>query len=343
VQDCIVLGGGAVGCAIAWRLAQRKLRVTLVERGLIGGEATWAAAGILAPQAESPSPGPLFDLLRHSRELWPAFAAELVVAADMEVGYRPTGTLVVDGDPDRFEWQRALGLRVERRGTSVFLPDDHQVEPRLLASALGAAALFAGVTLRPGLAQAVVREGSHIGLLVDGDRLETRHLVIAAGAWSSQLPGLPPLPEVRPLRGQMLELRAAPDLVPHILYGEGGYLVPRADGRVLCGSSEDDVGFQKEVTPPVLARLLERALRLEPRLAQAAVSGFWAGFRPATADRLPLLGTAAPGLHLATAHHRNGILLAPLTAELIAALVTGEAPPADIAAFSPAREMHASR
>jgi glycine oxidase len=338
VRDCIVVGGGAIGCAVAWRLAQRRLRVTLVERGPLGGEATWAAAGILAPQAEAQGPGPLFDLLCAGRERWPAFAADVEAASGMEVAYRQTGTLVVDGDAARFEWQRALGLRVESRGSSVFLPDDHQVEPRLLGSALAGAALIAGVGLVPGEAQRLVfDEGRVTGLIVDGELLPAPAVVVAAGAWSSQLQGLPPLPPVRPLRGQMLELRAAPDLLSHIVYGDGGYLVPRADGRVLCGSSEEDAGFVKQVTPPTLSRLLQRALKLEPRLAEAQVSGFWAGFRPGTPDGLPLLGTAAPGLHLATGHYRNGILLLPVTAEIVAALVTGEPPPVDIHAFRPAR------
>jgi glycine oxidase len=330
---CIVVGGGAVGCAVAWRLAQRKLRVTLVERGPLGGEATWAAAGILAPQAEFAAPGPLFHLCVRSRELWPDFAAELG-----EVGYRQTGTLMVEGEVARMEWQRALGLRVEPRGRALFFPDDHAVDPRLLSPALGAAMLRAGVSLHPGEAQELVHDGDRVaGVVVDGERLEADRVVVAAGAWSSRFAGVPP---VRPLRGQMVLLSAAPGLVPHVLYGDGGYLVPRADGRVLCGSSEDDVGFVKQVTPPVLQRLLHRAQTLEPRLAGAEVSGFWAGLRPATADRLPLLGTAAPGLVLATGHYRNGILLLPLTAAIAAALVTGDPPPVDVSPFHAAREMH---
>lgn len=318
------MGGGAVGCGVARRLS-RSCQVTLVERGPLGGEATWAAAGILAPQAEFSAPSPLFSLACKSRDLWPAFADELG-----EVGYRQTGTLLLEPG-DRWQWQRALGLRAERRGSSLFLPDDHQVEPRLLAARLSQ-------PFRQGEAQQIVFEGGRaVGVLVDGELLAADQIVIAAGAWSSQLAG----PPVRPLRGQMLELRAQPGLLPHVLYGEGGYLVPRADGRVLCGSSEDDVGFDKQVTPAVLARLQERAQRLEPRLAGAEVSGHWAGLRPATLDRRPLLGTVAPGLHLATAHHRHGILLLPITVEIVAALVTGETPPVDLTPFSPAREMHA--
>jgi glycine oxidase len=321
---CIVVGGGAVGCGVARRLSQI-LPVTLVERGALGGEASWAAAGILAPQAEFSAPSPLFDLACKSRDLWPAFAQELG-----DVGYHQTGTLMLEPGT-RHEWQRALGLRVEKRGSALFLPDDHQVEPRPLVSALAQ-----GLRLRQGEAQRLVFDGDRVkGVIVDGELVPADHVVVAAGAWSSQLAG----PPVRPLRGQMLELRAAPGLVPHIVYGEGGYLVPRADGRVLCGSSEEEAGFAKQVTPPVLARLLDRAQKLEPRLAAAEVSGCWSGLRPTTADRLPLLGTIAPGLHLCTGHYRHGLLLLPITVEIVAALVTGERPPVDLAPFSPAREM----
>ncbi len=348
---CIVIGGGAIGCAVAWRLAQRRLDVILVERGPIAGEATWAAAGLLAPQAEAHAPDPLFHLQRRSRDAWPQMVDELRDAAGIDVGFRRTGTTMVALDDDelpalraRFDWQRAAGLRVEwaeprRFAAALYLPDDHQVEPRRLGSALGTAMQRAGVKLRAGVARRLLSDGTRVtGVLCDDAQLEADQVIVAAGAWSSLIDGLPPMPRVRPLRGQLVELDALPGLVPHTLYGDGGYLVPRADGRILVGSSEEEVGFVKQVTPPVLARLLERAVRLVPELAQAAVIGSWAGFRPTTPDRLPLLGAGAlEGLHLATGHHRNGVLLAPVTAEILAAVVTGEPSPVDLRAFSPAR------
>jgi glycine oxidase len=344
----LVIGGGAIGCTIAWRLAQRGLGVTLVERGALGGEATSAAAGILAPQAEAHAPGPLYSLTCESRARWPGFADELQRVSEIDVGYRATGTLMVPLDETeelslraRLEWQRAAGQRAEWTGRGLYLPDDHQVDPRLLARALATAAARAGVVVHTGSARRLLGDGQRIsGALVDETALEADQVVLAGGAWTSLVDGLPPMPRVRPLRGQLLELRAAPDLVAHVTFGDGGYLVPRADGRILVGSSEDDVGFVKSVTPPVLSRLLERALKLEPRLAGAEVLGCWAGLRPATGDRLPLLGRSLPGLQIAAGHYRNGILLAPLTAEIVAAGVTGQPPPVALGPFSPARPMH---
>ncbi len=346
IVDVIVVGGGAIGCAVAWRLAQRGLEVTLVERGPLGGEASWAAAGILAPQAEADAPGPLFSLKCHSRALWPSFAVELREASGIDVGWVACGTLMVALDDAeaaalraRLEWQQAAGLRVEQRGRSLYLPDDHQVEPRLVGRALATALARTGVTVRQGEAQRLVHDRARVsGLIVDGEMVTGGHVVLAGGAWSSRLDGLPPMPRVQPLRGQLLELAAPPGLVAHVLFGDGGYLVPRADGRIVVGSSEEEVGFVKEVTPPVLARLRQRAARLVPSLAEAPLVGAWAGLRPSTKDRLPLLGnTPLDGLHVATGHHRNGILLLPVTAQIVTALVTGVAPTVELSAFSPSR------
>jgi glycine oxidase len=343
---CIVIGAGAVGCAVAWRLRQRGYSVTLVDRGPPAGEASQAAAGILSPQAEAHGPGPLFELSLKSREKWPAFAAELEQSSGMSVGYRRTGTRMLALDETeaaalaaRADWQRAAGLRADWQAPALHLPDDHQVEPPLLGAALWAAAERSGARLVTGWARRILGDGARVtGVLVDDQPLDAERVVLAAGAWSSLVDGLPPLPRVRPLRGQLLELTGSPGLVESVVFGDGGYLVPRADGRVLVGSSEEEAGFVKQVTPEVLARLCRRALRLAPELASAAVTRFWSGLRPTTDDRLPVLGaTALAGLIAATGHHRNGILLAPITAEIVAALVAGEPPAVELQPFSPAR------
>jgi glycine oxidase len=343
---CVVIGAGAVGCAVAWRLGQRGLAVTLIDRGPPAGEASSAAAGILSPQAEAHGPGPLFELSLRSRERWPAFVTELEQASGMAVGYRRTGARMVALDEAeaaalvaRGEWQRAAGLRAEWHAPSLYLPDDHQVEPPLLGAALWVAAERAGVRRVTGWARRLLHDGARVtGVVVDDQPFDAERVVLAAGAWSSLLDGLPPLPRVRPLRGQLLELSGSPGLVETVVFGDGGYLVPRADGRVLVGSSEEEAGFVKQVTPEVLSRLCRRALTLAPELSRASVTRFWSGLRPTTDDRLPVLGaTALAGLYAATGHHRNGILLAPITAEIIAALVAGEAPPLELQPFSPAR------
>jgi glycine oxidase len=366
-----VLGGGVIGCAVAWRLRQRGCAVTIVERGPLGGGASHAAGGILAPQVEAHAPGPLFELARASRARYARLADELRETTGIDIGLRRDGTLVA-GDGARFAWQREAGLPVERLSRealralepalaldeAVRLPDDHQVEPRPLVRALAAAALGAGAQLRVASARRILVAASGASRLLggfaaedarfDGDRasgvllddgaLDADAIVLACGAWSSLVDGLPPAPRVEPLRGQMLELTLPAPLFRHVVFGDGGYLVPRADGRVLCGSSEEAVGFDARTTASVLERLLARARTLCPALAGATPTGHWAGLRPSTADQLPLLGPSSlPGLFFATGHRRNGILLAPITAEIVAACLTGERAPVELAPFLPSR------
>jgi glycine oxidase len=192
--------------------------------------------------------------------------------------------------------------------------------------------------------RAEVRRLRHDGrrvLGIDTDRgaHDPGQVVLAAGAWSSQLEGAPlPRGAVVPVRGQMIELRAPAPPVRHVVFGAGGYLVPRADGRVLCGSTEERVGFAKEVTAAGLGTLCARAARLCPTLATLPVGDHWSGLRPASADALPYIGLSAlAGLTVCTGHFRNGVLLAPLSAEIVAALVTGGTVPVDVSALSPAR------
>jgi glycine oxidase len=360
--DTVILGGGVIGCAIALRLAQRGQAVLVVERGPVGGEASSAAAGILAPLAEADAPGPLFELLRRSRALYPALAEELRATVGLDIGYRQEGTLVVaDSDEelthlqDRLRWQRAAGLPVaaldpaELRALEPALAparaalrfaDDHQVDNRLLVRALEVACARAGVRFVTAGARRLLSDGGRAaGVELDQGRLSAGSVVVALGSWSGLIEGVPELAQpVRPLRGQLLELRLPAPPFAHVVFGAGGYLVPRGDGRVLVGSTAEWVGFRKEVTAEGLATLLARAIRLCPALAEAPVASFWSGLRPTTADRLPLLGPGPlPGLFFATGHHRNGILLAPITGELIAACVSGAPPALDLAPFSPMR------
>jgi glycine oxidase len=364
--DVLVLGGGVIGCAVALALRDRGLQVTVVERGEPAREASWAAAGILAPQAEAHGPGPFLQLALASRARWGAWAAALAERTGLDVAYRHDGTLVLALDEDhqarleaRLDWQRQAGLRVERlspaelaerepsvtpRGCRMALrfPDDHQVDPRRLAPSLLAACAHAGVRFVTASARRVLHDGARAtGADLDGVAVSAGAVVVACGAWSALLDGAGlPARAVEPLRGQMIELSTGlsgrPVPLSHVVFGHGGYLVPRSDGRVLCGSTEEKVGFRKEVTPAGLATLGERAARLCPALSEARVLDSWSGLRPSTPDGLPLIGpTALAGLHAACGHHRNGILLAPITAELIAGSLTGGVPVP--AAFSPAR------
>ena len=354
----IIIGGGVMGCAIAFRLAQRGFAPLVIERAIPGAEAASAAGGIIAPQKEAEGPGPLLDLGLRSRAAFPALAEELRRLTGLDIGYRPSGLLALATAADaplleeRAAWQSAMGLRVELLGPAELrrqegalgefplalrLPDEAQVDPPLLVKALQFAAARAGAVFRAAYVRRVLHDGQQVrGVDVEGETLPAEAVVVAAGSWSALVEGAAlPAFAVRPMRGQMVELLTRPPLLSHIVFAPGGYLVPRPDGRLLVGSTMELVGFRKEVTAAGLERLLALAQRVAPALADAQVGRFWAGFRPFTEDRLPILGpTAIAGLHLATGHFRNGILLTPISAEAIAAVVAGDPSPVDLTPFS---------
>jgi glycine oxidase len=365
-SECLVVGAGAIGMASALRLAERGLAVTLFDRGAPGDEASSAAGGILAPLAESHGPGALLELLLAARRRWPAFAEELRARSDVDLCYRSDGTLALAYDEDavealrrRAEWQRGRDLAVEILTPAQALAlepaiappllalrfgGDHQVDNVRLVRALAAACLRAGVRIERTCVRRVRHDGARVlGLDLDDGPRDAPLVLVTAGAWSSRLDGMPlPATAIEPVRGQMIELTTPLPPFRHLLFGVGGYLVPRSDGRILCGSTEERVGFVKEVTLAGLQTFAARVARICPALASLPVARSWAGLRPATRDHLPLIGeTAIAGLHVAAGHFRNGILLAPLTADLVCALVTGTPPPGDLpegpSLVSPAR------
>ncbi len=350
-----------MGCAVALRLAQRGLQPLVLERSVPGAEASSAAAGILAPQKEVDGPGPLLEMALASRARFPALVAELQAATGMDIGYRLSGVLVLaDGEgaaalEERAAWQRRIGLRVEllsaaeakrlepalgEHTVALRLAEEGQVDPPQLMRALQLAAARAGAEFATAYVRRVHHDGITVrGVDVEGETIESPIVVVAAGSWSGLVDGAAlPARAVRPIRGQMVELETRPAPFQHVLFGHAGYLVARSDGRIAVGSTMEEVGFRKEVTAAGLERLLRMACRLVPALAEAPVRRFWAGFRPATEDRLPFLGpTPIRGLHLATGHLRNGILLTPITADAVVAAIVGEPPPIDLAPFSVAR------
>lgn len=361
VADTVVIGGGVIGCALARHLARNGLDVCLVERGEPGAEASSAAAGMLSPLAEADRPGPFLNLLLRSRARFPALASALQEETGIGVGYHDAGTLLLAlTDEDEVElqarhaWQRTAGLAVEHisapealalepalspalRGALRF-PGDHQVDNRLLARALWTAAMRAGATpIRGTVEQIVATAGRVEGVqLKDRTRIAAGAVVIAAGSWAGRLGGLArPLP-VFPVHGQMLALQTAPPLLTHVVDSPRGYLVPRADGRIIVGTTVEDTGFAKRVTPAGLVRLLGGALEMVPSLAGAALVESWSGLRPGTPDHLPILGgdPQVRNLFYATGHFRNGILLVPVTAEAVGALVLGQPSPIDLAPFA---------
>jgi glycine oxidase len=358
--DVLVIGGGVMGCASALALAGAGLRVVVLERSVPGAEASSAAAGILGAQAEAHEPGPFFDLARLSLVRYPAWAEQLARVTGIDIGYRPCGTLRVastDAGSAEIEretaWQRRAGLALEwldaqaltrlepavaRGNAGVHFPDDGRVDPPLLLRALHIAAGSAGARFQSGTyVRTIDVDGSTARgvVLEDGSRLSCEHVVLAAGSWSTLVGGTPlAAGAVRPARGQIVELETQAPPIGHVVMGPRCYLVPRDDGRVLVGSTLEFVGYRREVTAQAVRDLLDAAIELVPSLASAAIGRMWSSFRPYTGG-LPFLGpTDVRGLVLATGHHRNGILLAPITAEIVCAAVRGEMMPIDLTPFA---------
>jgi glycine oxidase len=366
--DIIIIGGGVIGLAIARTLRRDGLRVALFEKNSqLGGEASWAAAGMLAPQSEAAAPGPLLDLCLVSRALYPTFAAELRAETGIDIELRTDGTLLpafsereAQRQADIADWQRAAGLEATNLSASeafalepslspnvhsaLFFPNDWQTDNRRLTHALIASVHAAGVEIRCGADDITLHsEGNRIqGAHVSGERWSAPIVVNAAGSWAARLPPEAlrlPTTSVRPIRGQMLAAAMEPpNLLRHVIRTERAYLVPRFDGRLVVGATVEDVGYAKRVTAGGVARLLDGAIATVPALAEAALLETWAGLRPLAEDDLPILGaTELDGLLCATGHYRNGILLTPVTAEIIRRLALGEPPPLDVTPFSPVR------
>lgn len=360
--DTVVIGGGVMGCGIAWQLAQAGQRVLVLERSVPGAEASSAAAGILSPHLESEAPGPFLQAALASRARFPAWSEALLERTGIDIGHRTCGVLAVAFDEaelarlqERLAWQRSLGLEVEpcsgeelRRLEPALSPrvvgglraaGDGQVEPRWLVRALAVACLRAGVVFRSLQVESLWLEAERcLGVHAGGESLRADTTVVAAGAWSAKVPGSERWTgRVVPARGQLVQLHAPPGRSRHVVFDPRGYLVPRPDGRVLVGATLEFAGFEKRVTASGLAGLLQLATDVVPALADAPVGESWAGFRPHAGGALPLIGpTGLPGLQLATGHHRNGILLTPFTAELVAKSVLGTADAAALAPFAPA-------
>ncbi|MGH7286169.1 MAG: glycine oxidase ThiO [Polyangiaceae bacterium] len=343
-----VIGGGIMGCASALELRKRGADVVLLERAIPGAEASSAAAGILGAQIESHGPGPLVDLLLRARRGYRAWTDELGEATGIDCGYRTTGVLRVEYTEkeakilqDLAGWQAAAGLRAElvdaKRAREIepeisndavlgaYFPDDHQVDPPQLLRALVAATSRAGVVVRSGVTveRVAVENGKCVGVSLAGaDEKDMRAdaVVLAAGSWSSLVPGAKDaFAEVRPVRGQIVQLEERPPKLRTTVMGAGAYAVPRGDGRVVCGSTLENAGFRREVTAAGVQSILNGTLKLAPSLGTATLAATWSSFRPHVAGDAPLIGKSQlPGLFLATGHYRNGILLAKITADAVA-------------------------
>lgn len=363
MADVVVIGAGVQGCAVAWRLARAGRGVMVLERAIPGAEASSAAAGILSPGVEALEPGPFYALGRASLARYPSFIEALEAESGLSVGHRGGGTLEVAFDDDHARLLAGRAGKIESAGLPVTVLDDDEVrrlepglspeargalwfedegslDPRALGRALSLAAAAAGARFITGRVLGIRREGGRaVGVDHERGPIDAGAVVLAAGAWSLQVAGHGlPANAVRPVRGQIAVVATQPPLLSRVIFSGTGYAVPRADGRILLGSTMEEVGFEKAVTAGGLRHVLDVGIGLAPAIARAQVVESWSNFRPASPDGEPILGPGAvPGLFYATGHTRNGILLCPITADAIAACVLGEPPPVELAPFSARR------
>jgi glycine oxidase len=365
--DVVVVGGGAIGLCCAWRLAQAGAKTVVLDRAEPPAGATRVAAGMLAPIGELAFGEP--ELLRMTiaaAEVYPGFAAELEAATGLDSGYARHGALHVALDRDEaselrrvHDLQRSLGLGAEwlppRRcrelepgltpsfNGGVHAPEEAAIDPRRMARALLAALAGEGVEVRGGTdVVAPVLDGERLEGVrtAAGEELRAGHVVLATGAWAGAEGWLPESarPPVRPVKGEILELRSPDGAAPceRIVASERVYLVPRPDGRLIVGATTEERGFDATVTAGGVHELLREAYRLLPDVAEMELVEAMAGLRPGTPDNLPLIGPGAlEGLILACGHYRNGILLAPITGEAVAGVVAGQPLPEPLAPAEP--------
>lgn len=357
MMDTLVIGGGIAGGAAALALRQRGARVTLIEPGPLPGAATPASAGMLAPQYESEGPGPLYELLVAARAHYPEFAELLQELTGSRLDLEWTGMLVGNRDAVEHEaavsaagWQRAAGQEAEVLSPDrardlepsigddfhswLWLPSEGRVDSQELATRIGEALQRSGVAVIEQAARRLRTREDRIAEveLADGRSVQADQVILAAGAWTRELEQLPhPLP-VRPVRGQMLRYRdPVPGLTRLVAEHQGKYLVPRADGSILAGSTMVDRGFELATEDAEAAQIAAAATRLLPGVGVAEAAERWVGFRPMAPDRFPILGPDPQirGLFYAAAYGRNGILLGPLGGAILADLCLGEEPRAD--------------
>jgi glycine oxidase len=361
--DVVVVGGGIIGLTIARALALRGVRdVWLIERAVLGAEASFAAAGMLLPQVEAATKGDFFTLACRSRDAYASFAAALHDETGIDVELDTTGTLYLalnDEDQEEIEkgyyFQSREGLAVELLSAAaaralepcissstlgaLLFPRDIQVENRRLLSALANSVNNLGVTVLTGtnVESLIVERNCLTGVQTNRGTISCATAVVAAGTWSSFIKHTHP--RIEPIRGQLVCLEAKPRLTRHIIFSRRGYLVPRRDGRLLAGSTSEEAGFAKNVTAGGISKILQNAHEISPAISDLPIVDTWAGLRPRSPDGLPVLGPCVEisGLFYATGHYRNGILLAPITGELISeAIVEGVTSPL-LAPFSPER------
>jgi glycine oxidase len=350
IWDVIIIGGGIVGLSLAIALRKRGATVLVVERGEPGREASHAAGGMLV-DCWLETPAALQPLAVASARLYPEFAHELEVESGMKVDLRDQGTIVFP-PPEHVHERPGFTLSsllpapvaelepalADARRPAFYLKE-RSVDPRALTAAALKTAKNRGVDFSSGDPVTAVNqsEGRATGVTTTKTSFRSQKVVNCAGAWSGQIP--PHAFPTRPVKGQMLCL-ALPSrtLLKHVIRSPEAYLIPRSDGRLLVGATVEEAGFDKRTDPATIQRLHRAALSLVPQLSNAKILEDWAGLRPGTPDALPILGeTETPGYYVATGHFRDGILLAPITAQVMADWVTDVKPNHDLSPFLPSR------
>ncbi len=355
-SDVVVIGGGIIGLAVAYYLGRENLQVTLVERGAIGREASWAAAGYLSFQGDSNTPGPRLELTRTSRQMYEGWIEELGEFTAADTGFWPCGLLELclsDAEAhemhQRLAWQQAAGYSVTwldaetvrqrqphlaadlpLQGALLF-PEVAQVRPPRLLKALLQATIHQGVEIREHTpVTAMTRDGDRVTgvTLAGGDHLAAPIVINAAGSWAAQIaPEMAVMP-VKPIKGTIVLLETTSPRSRELLVSSQGSLYPRADNKVLLGATLEDVGYDKRVTLDAVHHLVHQAVTWMPALKDATLVTAWAGLRPYSHDNIPYLGPL-PGLqgaYAATGHFRSGILLAPVTGLLLKEMILQQPP-----------------
>lgn len=347
ISDILIIGGGLIGLSIARELHKKNAgKITIFERSEIGKEASFAAAGMLAPHAETEKLDDFYYLCEESNNLYPQFAAELFDETDVNIELDRSGTLFLalnkfDSEEigKRFEWQKKAGLDVEYLSAtethklepfvspdvleSLYFPNNWQVENRKLLHALHKYCDLKNIEIRENveITDLIVEGENIIGAKSIEQDYFAEKVILATGAWTSLIKSENLiLPEIKPIRGQMISFHTAKRLFEKVIYSPRGYLVPREDGRILIGATVEDVGFNKDLTQTGIVYLREIAFEIAPSLANLNIYEKWAGLRPISNDSFPILGefSEIENLFIATAHYRNGILLAPITGKILA-------------------------
>jgi glycine oxidase len=347
--DAIVIGAGIIGLSLAIELNKRGMRVLVVEKGEPGREASWAAGGMLVDFSGETSPA-LQDLATASAGMYPEYVRELENESGVKIDLRSVGTLLFLDEPpephtfDGHGWiarwrelepsLKAANLRAKST-VGIYLKE-RCVDPRDLIAAAIAAARHRGINFSSGnhVLSVEVKNGRACGIRTNKTQFSAGMVVNCAGAWAGQI--VPNTFPTRPIKGQMLcVIMPRKELVHHVIRTPEVYLIPRSDGRMLIGATVEEAGFDKQTQPETILKLRQSALDLVPKLADARILGAWAGLRPGTPDKLPILGsTPTPGYFVATGHFRDGILLAPITAKLMGQIMSGVTPQLDVARFS---------